>query len=73
MRRLALAFALLAAVAGAQNNPAAQAARAWRETHEREILREFLGLLALPNLARDTPGIRANAAAVSAFSPPESR
>ena len=66
MRRLALAFALLAAVAGAQNNPAAQAARAWRETHEREILREFLGLLALPNLARDTPGIRANAAAVSA-------
>ena len=66
-RRLALAFAALAAVAGAQSDPAAKAARAWRETHEREILREFMGLLALPNLARDSVGIRANAAAVSAL------
>ena len=71
MRRLAIPLLALAGLAGAQtvaqNNPAAQAARAWRETHERAILGEFLGLLALPNLARDTEGIRRNAAAVSAL------
>ncbi|MGD0773717.1 MAG: M20/M25/M40 family metallo-hydrolase [Candidatus Solibacter sp.] len=69
--RLAIPLLALAGLAGAQtgaqNNPAAQAARAWRETHERAILGEFLGLLALPNLARDTEGIRRNAAAVSAL------
>ena len=51
----------------ADSNPAAQAARAWRETHERAILGEFLALLALPNVASDTEGIRRNAAAVSAL------
>jgi acetylornithine deacetylase/succinyl-diaminopimelate desuccinylase-like protein len=68
-RRLALTLLALAGLAGAQtaarNNPAAQAARAWRETHERAILGEFLGLLALPNVATDTAGIRRNASAVS--------
>jgi acetylornithine deacetylase/succinyl-diaminopimelate desuccinylase-like protein len=62
-----LAAAQTGAQRGAPNNPAAQAARAWRETHERAILGEFLALLALPNLARDTEGIRRNAAAVSAL------
>ena len=70
-RRLAIPLLALAALAGAQTgaptDPAAQAARAWRETHERAILGEFMGLLALPNLARDTAGIRRNAAAVSAL------
>lgn len=58
---------LCAAVAFAQQNPAARAARQWRETHEREILREFAGLLALPNLSRDTPNIRRNAEAIAAM------
>jgi acetylornithine deacetylase/succinyl-diaminopimelate desuccinylase-like protein len=70
-RRLAIPLLALAGLAqaqtGAQNNPAAQAARAWREAHERAILGEFLGLLALPNLARDGESIRRNAAAVSAL------
>ena len=70
-RRLAIALLTAAGLAwaqtGAQINPAALAARAWREAHERAILGEFLGLLALPNLARDTDGIRRNAAAVSAL------
>ena len=48
-------------------NPAAQAARQWRETHERAILSEFAQLLSLPNLARDSPAIRKNAAAVQAL------
>jgi hypothetical protein len=70
-RRPAIALLALAGLAGAQtgaqSNPAAQAARAWRETHERAILGEFMGLLALPNVASDTEGIRRNAAAVSAL------
>jgi acetylornithine deacetylase/succinyl-diaminopimelate desuccinylase-like protein len=47
-------------------NAAGDAARAWRQAHEREILTEFIELLSLPNLATDTPNIRRNAAAVSA-------
>jgi len=70
-RRPAIVLLALAGLAGAQasaqSNPAAQAARAWRETHERAILGEFLALLALPNVASDTEGIRRNAAAVSAL------
>lgn len=48
-----------------QSNPASQAARHWREEHERAIVQEFMGLLALPNLASDASGIKRNAAAVS--------
>ena len=55
------------AVASGQSNPAALAARHWREAHERAILAEFVELLAMPNLARDEAGIRRNAAAVSAL------
>jgi acetylornithine deacetylase/succinyl-diaminopimelate desuccinylase-like protein len=54
-------------MAAAQTNPAAQSARAWRQAHENAVLSEFMTLLALPNLARDTTGIRKNAAAVSAI------
>ena len=62
-----LLFMALAGVAAAQSNPAAVAARAWRETHERAILGEFIDLLSLPNLARDNAGIRRNSAAVQAL------
>ena len=66
-KRIVLAAWLaLAAAASAQPNPAA-AARAWRETHERAILTEFMDLLALPNLARVETDIRKNAAAVQAL------
>src|ERR1044072_4356985 len=65
-RALALACAA-ASLAAAQGNPAAQAARTWRQAHENTILSEFMTLLALPNLARDSAGIRKNAAAVSAL------
>ena len=59
--------ALLLALPGlvlAQQNPAAVAARSWREGHEPQILAEFMELLAIPNLARDEPNIRKNAAAI---------
>ncbi|MGA2739398.1 MAG: M20/M25/M40 family metallo-hydrolase [Bryobacteraceae bacterium] len=61
---LALAFA---AVMHAQSNPAAAAAHQWRTEHEQAILAEFMGLLAIPNLASDQPNIRRNAGAVSAI------
>jgi acetylornithine deacetylase/succinyl-diaminopimelate desuccinylase-like protein len=67
MRLPAIALLAFAGLAEAQTNAASQAARAWRETHERAILGQFLDLLALPNLARDSDGIRKNAAALSAL------
>jgi acetylornithine deacetylase/succinyl-diaminopimelate desuccinylase-like protein len=67
LERLLYAVLLCVLCASAQSNPAAQAARQWREGHERAILSEFVDLLSQPNLARDGAGIRKNAAAVSAI------
>ena len=65
MKSFLIALSLaLPAVLLAQQNPAAAAARSWRETHERPILTEFMDLLAMPNLARDDANIRKNAAAI---------
>lgn len=58
-------FALLAAFSAllaAQTNPAALAARQWRQQHERAIVTEFESLIAIPNIARDQPNIQRNAA-----------
>jgi acetylornithine deacetylase/succinyl-diaminopimelate desuccinylase-like protein len=55
----------LAALACFAQNPAAEAARKWRQTHERVILSEFVRLLSIPNIATDTPNIRRNADLVS--------
>ena len=52
------------APAQTQQNPAAAAARQWREAHERAILSEFTDLLAMPNLARDNAAIHNNAGAI---------
>jgi acetylornithine deacetylase/succinyl-diaminopimelate desuccinylase-like protein len=41
--------------------------REYRRAHEREILKEFLDLLAIPNVASDRENIRRNAAAVVAM------
>jgi acetylornithine deacetylase/succinyl-diaminopimelate desuccinylase-like protein len=62
-----LVFLIVAHCAWGQANPAALAARKWREAHERAILAEFLELLAIPNVASDGPNIRKNAAAVAAL------
>ncbi|HEY1495633.1 MAG TPA: M20/M25/M40 family metallo-hydrolase, partial [Candidatus Solibacter sp.] len=67
MRRPVIAMLALAALAGAQQNPAALAGRTWRQAHESAILGEFSSFLALPNIARDEAAIRKNAAAVSAL------
>src|SRR5437879_4396577 len=72
----ALAISLLSAVAaGAQvpslngqltDSPALAGSRVreYRRTHEHEILKEFLELLAIPNVAADRENIRRNAAAI---------
>jgi acetylornithine deacetylase/succinyl-diaminopimelate desuccinylase-like protein len=56
-----LLFALAASSAFAQTNPAARAAREWRQQQERAIVDEFFSLLAIPNVARDRENIRRNA------------
>jgi acetylornithine deacetylase/succinyl-diaminopimelate desuccinylase-like protein len=77
LRALAAAAAAtaLALPAAAQQSPPrhpdAAALRAaiatYRRAHEAEILREFADLLAIPNLASDSVGIRRNASAVVAM------
>ena len=47
-----------------QSLPAAQAARQWRQQHERAIVEEFMTLLAIPNVSRDSANIQRNAAAI---------
>lgn len=42
-------------------DPAADAARQWRTAHESDILKEFTSLLAIPNVASDTPNSQRNA------------
>ena len=55
----------LAASAWAQTNPAAQAARRWRQQHERAIVDEFVALLSIPNIASDRTNIQRNAEAIA--------
>jgi acetylornithine deacetylase/succinyl-diaminopimelate desuccinylase-like protein len=62
-----LAILTLTPFLAAGQSPPAAAARQWRSAHETAIVREFLDLLAIPNLARDTDAIRKNAAAVAAL------
>jgi acetylornithine deacetylase/succinyl-diaminopimelate desuccinylase-like protein len=47
-----------------QSLSAAQAARQWRQQHERAIVEEFMTLLAIPNVSRDTANIQRNAEAI---------
>ena len=62
-----IAFLLLSlAVANAQN-PASQAARQWRQQHERAIMDEFVSLLAIPNIAADRVNIQRNAETIAAM------
>ena len=59
---LALALLLVQSTALAQNP-----VREYRKAHEHEILKEFMDLLAIPNVASDQDNIRRNAAALLAM------
>lgn len=63
----ALMLAFASAIASAQTHPAAQAARAWRQQHERPIVDELVALLGIPNIAKDRDNILRNADAISAL------
>src|SRR3954470_6161761 len=60
-----LSIILLATSAWAQTNPAATAARQWRQQHERAIVDEFVSLLAIPNIASDRANIQRNAETIA--------
>ncbi|HEX8169906.1 MAG TPA: M20/M25/M40 family metallo-hydrolase [Thermoanaerobaculia bacterium] len=62
MKRLLLLLMMCATANAA--TPASEAARAWRQAHEQEIVAELMQLLAIPNLASDLPNIDRNAAAI---------
>ena len=58
---------LLTVVAVHAQNPASQAARQWRQQHERAIMDEFVALLAIPNIAADRANIQRNAETIAAM------
>jgi acetylornithine deacetylase/succinyl-diaminopimelate desuccinylase-like protein len=62
-----LVFLLLAAAMVDAQNPASQAARQWRQQHERAIMDEFVALLAIPNIAADRGNIQRNAETIAAM------
>jgi acetylornithine deacetylase/succinyl-diaminopimelate desuccinylase-like protein len=61
MRRVVLSAIVASLWAQAQTNPAALAARQWRQQHERAIVDQFVSLLSIPNIASDQANIRRNA------------
>ena len=61
----ALGILLLTVCAAYAQNPAAQAARQWRQQHERAIMDEFGALLAMPNIAADRVNIQRNAETIA--------
>jgi acetylornithine deacetylase/succinyl-diaminopimelate desuccinylase-like protein len=63
IRAISLAIFAGAAIAATAQTPAA-AARQWHVAHRQEILQEFQTLLAIPNVASDTPNIQRNADAL---------
>jgi acetylornithine deacetylase/succinyl-diaminopimelate desuccinylase-like protein len=69
MKRCFLLLSVFAAGIAAQTftptNPAALAARHWREQHERPIVDEFISLLSIPNIAADRANIQRNAEAIA--------
>jgi acetylornithine deacetylase/succinyl-diaminopimelate desuccinylase-like protein len=44
---------------------AAMQARSWRQAHEQKIIRDFVALLSIPNVASDSPNILRNAQHIS--------
>ena len=64
--KLAVSLLLTLVTVHAQN-PASQAARQWRQQHERAIVDEFVSLLAIPNIAADRVNIQRNAETIAAM------
>lgn len=67
MIRSVVGLLALVSLAPAQTNPAAMAARQWRQTHEKAIIGEFVELLSIPNIASDRANIMRNAETIAAM------
>src|SRR5204862_1160615 len=65
VKRSLLVALLVPSLAWAQTSPAAQAARHWRQQHERAIVDELVALLKVPNVSSDKPNIQRNAELVA--------
>ena len=61
---LIILFVLFTAGPSVAQNKLQLEVRAYREKHEHQILKEFVDLLSIPNIASDLPNIRKNAAAI---------
>lgn len=59
--RTAAAMAFLSVVLSPPVRAQSPAVRQWRQAHEHQILREYVGFLSLPNVARNRADIRLNA------------
>lgn len=64
VKRLKLPLIFLLACGSVLAQSSEGKVRTYRKTHEHQILREFVNLLAVPNLASDTANIRKNAALI---------
>src|ERR1051325_2565528 len=64
MKRLLMLMAALAALAATTQENVARV-RAWRVEHEKPILQELFGFLAIPNVATNQNDIRRNAEALT--------
>ncbi len=60
--RITAVFVLLLSAIAAAQNPAADAARKWRQAHEHVIVGEFVEFLSIPDLAADRNDLLRNAA-----------
>jgi acetylornithine deacetylase/succinyl-diaminopimelate desuccinylase-like protein len=60
-----LAVLLLTSIVSAQSDPAAQAARRWRQQHERGIVDELVALAAVPNITSEQENLLHNAEFIS--------
>src|ERR1700704_3151864 len=65
MKRQILLLVLLLVYHSVSAQTAVDKTRSFRQTHEHQILRELLTLLAIPNLASDSENIRKNAEFIS--------
>src|SRR5579864_7052807 len=65
MKAAGVAVFVFAVASLAQTNPAAVAARQWRQQHERAIVDEFTALLSIPNIASDRANIQRNAESIA--------
>ncbi len=65
MLRKLCSWLFLSSVLSAQVDTAVDAARRYRQGHEREIVTSFMELLAVPNVAVDPSGLRRNAEIIS--------